>query len=182
MNEIDFVWELGQSHPNNALWKQRFNELVKYKKKHGDCRVPQRSEQNAKLGIWVSTQRQEYKKWLRGVNAHITQERIDQLNEIDFVWDARFERQSKESNKSKQKRSIPSAGHRNITSVTNKTNRPSKRRMPSQDRPTKRQRRGQSQDVERQLNPRERKERRRLMLQALTNWRNPIQPDEVVSA
>jgi len=87
LNEIDFVWEVGQSQPDDALWKQRFNELKTYKKKHGDCLVPQRYEQNPKLGRWVSVQRKEYKKLLNGENAFITEERIDQLNEIDFVWE-----------------------------------------------------------------------------------------------
>ena len=183
MNEIDFEWEVGRtSKPNDTVWKQHFNKLVKYKKKHGDCLVPQNYKDNKKLGYWVAKQRQDYKKWLRGESAPITQERIDQLNEIDFVWDARFEQKSKESNKSNQKSPISSVDHRNDASVTNKSNRPRKRRMSSKNRPKKRQRRRQSQDVERELNPRERKERRRLALRALYNCRNPIQPDEVVSA
>ena len=85
LNEIDFEWEVGKR--DDILWKQHFNKLVKYKKKHGDCLVPQRYEQNAKLRIWVFNQRQEYKKWLNGESASITQERINQLNEIDFAWE-----------------------------------------------------------------------------------------------
>ena len=75
-------------------WKKRLKELKAYKKKHGDCIVPRRYEQNRKLGEWVNTQRREYNKWLKGLNAYTTQERIDQLNEIDFVWevDSRFQR------------------------------------------------------------------------------------------
>ena len=125
-------------------------------------------------------QRQEYKKWLNGVHSQLTQERIDQLNEIDFVWDARFERKSKESDKSTQEGSIPSAGRRNAV-ASNKSNRLRKRQTSSKERPKKRQRRKQSQDVSRELSPSERKERRRFALQALYNWRNPIQPDEILS-
>ena len=183
LNEIDFEWEVGRTKkPDDTLWKKRFKELIKYKKKHGDCCVSTLDKHNRKLGRWVSTQRQEYKKWLRGVNACITQERIDQLNEIDFVWDARFERKSRESDKSTQEGSIPSAGRRNaVASTKTEFNRPRKRRIPSKDRPRKRQRRRQSQDVVRELSPSERKARRRLVLRALYNCRNPIQPDEVVS-
>ena len=167
---------------NDQQWKKRLKELKVYKKKHGDCLVPQKYECNFQLGTWVNNQRAEYKKWLRGVHTSITQERIDQLNEIDFVWDARFERKSKESNKSKQKRSIPSTGQRNVASNKIEFNRPRKRRIVSKDRPRKRQRRRkQSHDVVRELSPSERKERRRLVLRALYNCRNPIQPDEVVS-
>ena len=164
---------------DETLWKQRLKELKAYKKEHGDCLVPRKYKQNAKLGNWVFNQRREYKKWLKGVYAKITQERIDQLNEIDFVWDARFERTS---NKSNQESPIPSVDCRNVASVTNKSNQPRKRRAPSKDLTKKRQRRQQqSQDVAQELSPSERKERRRFALQALYNWRNPIQPDEVVS-
>ena len=179
LNEIDFVWEVGRgTQKDDTLWKQHFNELVKYKKKHGDCLVSTYDKQNAKLGNWVSTQRYEYKKWLNGESAWITQERIDQLNEIDFVWDARFEQ---ESDKSIQESSISSVEHHNDASATTKSNQPRKRRIPSKDRPKKRQRRRQSQDFDRELSPGERKERRRFALQALYNWRNPTRPDEVFS-
>ena len=86
LNEIDFVWEVGGG-TRDASWKQHFNELVKYKKKHGDCLVPQKYEHNVRLGTWVTKQRVEHKKWLKGVHSRLTQERIDQLNEIDFVWE-----------------------------------------------------------------------------------------------
>ena len=68
-------------------WKQRLKELKAYKQKHGDCLVPQNYKHNRKLGNWVDTQRVQYKKRLNGVNSWITQERIDQLNEIDFEWE-----------------------------------------------------------------------------------------------
>ena len=70
-------------------WKQRLKELKAYKKEHGDCLVSTLDKQNAKLGEWVKRQRAQYKKWLKGANAWITQERIDQLNEIDFVWEGK---------------------------------------------------------------------------------------------
>ena len=165
---------------DETLWKQRLKELKAYKKKHGDCLVPAKYQHNAKLGVWVYKQRTHYKKWLNGLKAYITQDRIDQLNEIDFAWDARFERKRKESDKSTQEGSIPSVGRRNVV-ASNKTNRPRKRRIPSKERPQKRQRRKQSLDVVRELSPSERKERRRLVLRALYNCRNPVRPEEVVS-
>ena len=161
-------------------WQRRLKELKAYKKQHGDCLVPQNYKHKEKLGNWVSTQRYEYKKWLNREYSRLTQERIDQLNEIDFVWDARFEPKSKESNRSNQESVIPSVGHCNVV-TSDKSNQPRKRRMSSKNRPKKRQRRQQSQDVGRELSPAERKERRRFMLQALYNWRNPMQPDEVLS-
>ena len=180
-----FVFSRTYSNSNmgkkyDEQWKQRLKELKTYKKKHGDCLVPARYKHNRKLGKWVYTQRLQYKKWLKGESAFITQERIDQLNEIDFVWDARFERKSNKSNKSNQDSVIPSVVRRNVVASI-KSNRPKKRQMPSKDRSKKRQRRRQSQNVAQELSPSERKERRRFALQALKNWRNPMRPDEVVS-
>ena len=87
----DFVWEAGSGRKSDdTVWNQRLKELKIYKKKHGDCFVPIRYKNNAKhakLGYWVGNQRSEYKKWLNGVHSKITQERIDQLNEIDFAWE-----------------------------------------------------------------------------------------------
>ena len=58
-------------------WDARFNELLKYKAKHGDCNIPLRQ---GLLGSWVSIQRREYK------NGKISQDRIDRLDGIGFKW------------------------------------------------------------------------------------------------
>ena len=56
-------------------WETRFNELIQYKAKHGDCKVP-RSQ--GPLGRWVRQQREVYKK------GKLSQYRIDRLNGIGF--------------------------------------------------------------------------------------------------
>ena len=58
-------------------WETRFNELVQYKAKHGDCNVPRSQGQ---LGKWVNNQRTIYKK------GKLSQDRIDRLNGIGFDW------------------------------------------------------------------------------------------------
>ena len=73
LNSIGFKWALIESVP----WETRFNELVRYKAKHGDCNVPRRHRQ---LGMWVSKQRQQYKK------GKLSQDRVDRLNIIGFKW------------------------------------------------------------------------------------------------
>ena len=40
-----------------------------------------------RLGSWVSKQRWQYKKFIKGKSSHITQDRIDSLNDIGFIWD-----------------------------------------------------------------------------------------------
>jgi len=42
-----------------------------------------------RLGCWVGTQRVQYKKnLLEGKATFITEDRIDSLNDIGFIWDA----------------------------------------------------------------------------------------------
>ena len=55
----------------------RFNELVQYKAKHGNCNVPQKQ---GTLGTWVCSQRVAYKA------GSLAQGRIDRLNSIGFSW------------------------------------------------------------------------------------------------
>jgi hypothetical protein len=40
------------------------------------------------LSNWVSTQRQEYKLYRKGRRSRLTHERLEQLQKIDFVWEA----------------------------------------------------------------------------------------------
>eukprot|EP00984_Skeletonema_dohrnii_P010540 scaffold4110_cov77-Skeletonema_dohrnii-CCMP3373.AAC.5 len=77
LNEIGFVWD-----PYEAAWGETFQQLMEYKDEHGDTLVPYKYKDNPQLGVWVSNQRSN------GKNNSLTQERIDKLNEIDFVWDA----------------------------------------------------------------------------------------------
>jgi len=73
LREIGF--ELGQTV--DAAREERLRQLEEYKKKHGDCNVPQRYE---KLGEWVHTQRKRAKK---GTLPAETRARLDALG---FEW------------------------------------------------------------------------------------------------
>jgi len=76
LNGIGFKWSLMAKGPN-VPWETRFDELVQYKTKHGDCNVPQRQ---GNLGIWVSYQRKVY------MAGSLAQDRVDRLNSIGFKW------------------------------------------------------------------------------------------------
>jgi len=76
LNSIGFHWTLIERRPT-VPWETRFNELVKYKAKHGDCNAPQRQGQ---LGRWVNHQRSAY------MTDSLAQDRVDQLNNIGFEW------------------------------------------------------------------------------------------------
>lgn len=58
------------------------------KKTYGHAQVPIGWEQNVQLSNWVSTQRQEYKLLQKGRSSRLTDDRIRQLNQVDFIWEA----------------------------------------------------------------------------------------------
>lgn len=77
LNQIGFVWDAQE-----AAWDERYDELVSYKKIHGDTLVCQASQ----LGNWVDNQRKEYQLLQRGKHSNLTNKRIGKLDQIGFVW------------------------------------------------------------------------------------------------
>jgi superfamily II DNA or RNA helicase/ferredoxin-thioredoxin reductase catalytic subunit len=74
LNKIGFVW-----NPYEEFWEQMFTMLIKYKDKHGHCKVPNRYSENPQLGQWVQYQRQAKKK------DELSKERIERLNNLEFL-------------------------------------------------------------------------------------------------
>ena len=64
--------------------------------------VPQRYQDNPPLGTWVHTQRRQYKLLTEGKKSSMTQEKIDSLNEVGFIWAARNNDVMEESNDDKE--------------------------------------------------------------------------------
>jgi superfamily II DNA or RNA helicase len=85
LNEIGFARteQPATTHGVNRAWNDWFEELVQYKAKHGDCKVPTKGNENPKLGVWVSNQRQSKKQ------GKLEPERERILNEIGFAWNLR---------------------------------------------------------------------------------------------
>jgi hypothetical protein len=95
------VWiipDVVSSSPSEAVacsmpctgWDTRRKELAKYKQQNnGSTNVPQQFPSNIPLGIWVKTQRQQYKLLQENENSQMTTERIESLNELDFEWSSR---------------------------------------------------------------------------------------------
>lgn len=54
LSELGFAWHVR----NRPEWEQRYIELLDYKAKHGDCKVPQHYKHNRALGKWVAKQRE----------------------------------------------------------------------------------------------------------------------------
>jgi hypothetical protein len=84
LERIGFVWD---SH--TMLWKERLQELLDYIAEHGHANVPSTYSPNQKLAIWVKCQRRQYKLLLSGQPSNMTQERVDELNELGFIWEVR---------------------------------------------------------------------------------------------
>ena len=84
LDELGFVWD-----PHTALWETRRVELLEYKQREGNCNVPCRYAKNPKLGMWVRSQRREYKLLCDGQLPRLTPERYRVLDEMGFVWEPR---------------------------------------------------------------------------------------------
>jgi glutaredoxin len=84
LNELDFEWSSGSE--TSTPWEQRLQELAAYKEANGSTNVPQVFPSNKQLGIWVKTQRCQYKLLHKNEKSTMTKERMESLNELDFDW------------------------------------------------------------------------------------------------
>lgn len=75
LNRLGFEW-----NPVGSIWEKRFNELVEYKHRKGDCNVPAKWEHNPSLGKWVSHQR-NYR-----LKKQLNEERVRRLDALGFEW------------------------------------------------------------------------------------------------
>jgi hypothetical protein len=81
---IGFRWA---KRKGQASWNEKFNELVQYKARNGNCHVPTKYKANTALGRWVSTQRAEYKRYSEGnTKTTMTAEKVRRLEGIGFAW------------------------------------------------------------------------------------------------
>jgi hypothetical protein len=89
LNELDFEWSSGKETSNpSTVWDVRLQELATYKQQNkGETNVPQGFQTNKPLGNWVSmNQRIQFKLLQDGKKSHMTTERIESLNKLDFEW------------------------------------------------------------------------------------------------
>ena len=97
LESIDFQWSLKYRLPiqlNNGginQWDARFQELKKYKGKHGDCNVPRK---HGWLGSWVQSQRRSYRWVKEGKSSSMSDDRIQKLESIGFQWSCSRRRDS----------------------------------------------------------------------------------------
>ncbi len=64
---------------NDHAWNEKYEIAKQYYLKHGNLLIPQKYEINGiKIGLWISTQRQNYKK------GKLSSERLEKLKLINF--------------------------------------------------------------------------------------------------
>jgi len=80
LDRLGLVWE-----PNDHKWEVMFADLLAYRAKHGDCNVPIPWPENPLLATWVHGQRRSRKV------ATITQDHLERLDKLGFVWTRREE-------------------------------------------------------------------------------------------
>ena len=77
LNNLGIQWEILE-----AQWEQYYLLLLQFVEREGHADVMQRHEEEGeRLGIWVATQRSQYKK------GKLSQERIERLEQVDFLWE-----------------------------------------------------------------------------------------------
>uniref|UniRef100_A0A7S4JV38 Helicase-associated domain-containing protein n=1 Tax=Odontella aurita TaxID=265563 RepID=A0A7S4JV38_9STRA len=83
LNSIGFKWALKDD--KDAGWEKRYEQLLEYKRVHGNCLVPYKYPG---LGYWVDGLRKSYRRGKR--TRTLTDERIARLESIGFVWQTKF--------------------------------------------------------------------------------------------
>ena len=74
LNKRFFNW-----NPVSSKWDKWINLLKTYKETHGHCDIPKRTVfEGEKLGAWISN--------LRSTKEKLSKERIDELDELGFIW------------------------------------------------------------------------------------------------
>jgi hypothetical protein len=85
LTALGFPWGQCCKTGPKRTWDESYAMLLRYKERFGHTNVPQTY---SKLGIWVASQRNEYKRFLKANNkaALITTEKLVKLNEIGFKF------------------------------------------------------------------------------------------------
>ena len=72
--------------PQKERWERRYQQLQAFHQQYGHSNVPEDYNENYQLGQWVMNQRLWYKHYLAGLWTALNPDRIELLEQIDFVW------------------------------------------------------------------------------------------------
>jgi Helicase associated domain len=83
LSSIDPSWWMTR---RQWQWECRLQELHNYARRHGHCCVPISFAENKLLAHWVSNQRKQYNLKKAGLPSDLTDDRLQRLEAIGFVW------------------------------------------------------------------------------------------------
>lgn len=95
LKAIGFTWTIRSRDTFGESWNQRFEELKVFKRLHGHCLVPSRYPESPELGVWVGTQRTQYRLYMKGKEStssaisSMNEDRIRALEDLGFAWGLR---------------------------------------------------------------------------------------------
>lgn len=89
-----------------------------------------KSNAGGALGSWVMTQRKYYRLLLEGKKSYLTQEKVDLLNGIGFVWSVRKTGDDRNHNKKKKKKVTPAQA--NLADGNEKVKKPRTKKQKGQ--------------------------------------------------
>jgi hypothetical protein len=76
-----------EASQDDAGWEVQVVKLKAYKRRHGDCKLPQGWAEDKPLGRWVDNQRQNKKKLDRGEPSEgMSLARVEKLDALGFAW------------------------------------------------------------------------------------------------
>ena len=86
LEALGFEWNF-RLRVEDACWEAKLAKLAQYKRRHGDCIVPQRWAEDKQLGNWVHDQRARKKKLDKGEPSDgMTAARAVKLEALGFAW------------------------------------------------------------------------------------------------
>lgn len=69
-------------------WMEKYDELCEFRRIYGHCLVPNVFPENPPLAQWVKRQRYQYKLKCNNKRSSMSDERIQALEQVGFVWDS----------------------------------------------------------------------------------------------
>ena len=69
-------------------WELRLEELTLYKQEFGHCNVSKHDSERRDLWLWICVQRRYYALKQKGQSQRMTDDRVEALNKIGFIWNA----------------------------------------------------------------------------------------------
>jgi len=106
LNNIGLDWD-----PTQNLWKSKFEQLIRFKKRFGHCRVPSGWNENPPLSNWVSRLRRDRKR--------LSRIRRESLDSIGFDWNVH--KNNKEKHFQEAKAFYKRFGHCNVPATWKET-------------------------------------------------------------